>query len=699
MRLKITHLILFFPVLMFLTSENSAAQDYGKTDSLRQIVSGLNDNQQKADQLLLLAQAFYDNRALDSAVYYNEKAFLLSNTINYKAGEAEAVYKRGLIQNRLSNYNDAITSFRHYIVLIKQLNDNKGLGKGYLNLANLLKKQGNTDSAFYYYHESLSLNSILNDTLRYIAIYNALGNLYQDAKSQYDSAADYYLKTIHLCKESGRENLLGKVYDNLGKTFTRLREYDQANKYLELALENNRLNNDSQSMALNLTNIGNNYAEQDKFSQALESYDQASRLLEPFGEIQEKIDLYNNYAVVYKNTGKYDLALKNYYKALEFYRSQKLAEGTMIALKNIGDINKRLKKYDLALTYYDSSLAIAQSTGYKNNELDIIQSVSQTYFLSGNFKKAYELQSDFMMLHDSIFDLDKTRLINELTLKYEKEQDQARILALEKDNLEKDLNLQHRTSQRNAYLYAGITIIALALFLFLYIHQKRVKDRIIAQQRIHQLEEEKKLMAAKLLVEGQEEERKRIATELHDGLGVLLSATKMQFSTILDTSPGNEEIIKKATKMLEQASGDVRKISHNMMPGLLTKLGLYEAVEDLFEDINDHEKLKARCLIAEDLKRFPENQEIMLYRIIQEMVNNTLKYAEAKNILLEIRVHNDMLDIIYTDDGKGFEVEKMLESKSIGLKSIQSRVNFLNGKLALDSKPGAGVKYEIRIPA
>lgn len=699
MRLKITHLILFFPVLMFLTSENSAAQDYGKTDSLRQIVSGLNDNQQKADQLLLLAQAFYDNRALDSAVYYNEKAFLLSNTINYKAGEAEAVYKRGLIQNRLSNYNDAITSFRHYIVLIKQLNDNKGLGKGYLNLANLLKKQGNTDSAFYYYHESLSLNSILNDTLRYIAIYNALGNLYQDAKSQYDSAADYYLKTIHLCKESGRENLLGKVYDNLGKTFTRLREYDQANKYLELALENNRLNNDSQSMALNLTNIGNNYAEQDKFILALESYDQASRLLEPFGEIQEKIDLYNNYAVVYKNTGKYDLALKNYYKALEFYRSQKLAEGTMIALKNIGDINKRLKKYDLALTYYDSSLAIAQSTGYKNNELDIIQSVSQTYFLSGNFKKAYELQSDFMMLHDSIFDLDKTRLINELTLKYEKEQDQARILALEKDNLEKDLNLQHRTSQRNAYLYAGITIIALALFLFLYIHQKRVKDRIIAQQRIHQLEEEKKLMAAKLLVEGQEEERKRIATELHDGLGVLLSATKMQFSTILDTSPGNEEIIKKATKMLEQASGDVRKISHNMMPGLLTKLGLYEAVEDLFEDINDHEKLKARCLIAEDLKRFPENQEIMLYRIIQEMVNNTLKYAEAKNILLEIRVHNDMLDIIYTDDGKGFEVEKMLESKSIGLKSIQSRVNFLNGKLALDSKPGAGVKYEIRIPA
>jgi two-component system, NarL family, sensor kinase len=94
-------------------------------------------------------------------------------------------------------------------------------------------------------------------------------------------------------------------------------------------------------------------------------------------------------------------------------------------------------------------------------------------------------------------------------------------------------------------------------------------------------------MAAKLLVEGQEEERKRIATELHDGIGVLLSATRMQFSVLEEKSPENKDLINRASKMLEQASGDVRKISHNMMPGLLTKLGFLEAAEDLFERISD----------------------------------------------------------------------------------------------------------------
>jgi signal transduction histidine kinase len=239
----------------------------------------------------------------------------------------------------------------------------------------------------------------------------------------------------------------------------------------------------------------------------------------------------------------------------------------------------------------------------------------------------------------------------------------------------------------------------LALFIIIYFRQKSAHQRVVSEQKIRQLEEEKKLMGAKLLVEGQEEERKRIATELHDGLGVLLSATKMQFSTISDKSPENKVLIDKATRMLEQASGDVRKISHNMMPGLLTKLGFFEAAEDLFEHIGDTEGLNAVCTISGSQERLAENKEIMLYRIVQEMVNNTLKHAEAKNIELQIDVNQGIMDIKYSDDGKGFDLLQKLESESIGLKSIQSRVNFLNGKLDLASNPGEGVRYVLQIPA
>jgi signal transduction histidine kinase len=224
------------------------------------------------------------------------------------------------------------------------------------------------------------------------------------------------------------------------------------------------------------------------------------------------------------------------------------------------------------------------------------------------------------------------------------------------------------------------------------------KDRIIAEQRIRQLEEEKKLLAAKSLVEGQEDERKRVARELHDGLGVLLSTAKMAFTTLKDPKPENKLLIDKATKLLEQASGDVRKISHNMMPGLLTKLGLYEALEDLFEKIDETESIEVSIDIPEDVQRLPENQEIMLYRIVQEMVNNTLKHAAATSIGITIQQVNGMLEIHYSDDGKGFEVERQLDKKTLGLTSIMSRVDFLNGTVDITSKPGKGMKFAIRIP-
>jgi signal transduction histidine kinase len=173
----------------------------------------------------------------------------------------------------------------------------------------------------------------------------------------------------------------------------------------------------------------------------------------------------------------------------------------------------------------------------------------------------------------------------------------------------------------------------------------------------------------------------------------------MQFSTIVDKSPANRELIEKATKMLEQASGDVRKISHNMMPGLLTKLGFYEAIEDLFEHVDDTGKLKAECVISGDRSRLPENREIMLYRIIQEMVNNSMKHSGASNIRLRISLVEGALDIIYADDGVGFDFTQKLAAQTIGLKNINSRIIFLGGTYEVDSKPGEGVKYTIQIPA
>jgi signal transduction histidine kinase len=272
------------------------------------------------------------------------------------------------------------------------------------------------------------------------------------------------------------------------------------------------------------------------------------------------------------------------------------------------------------------------------------------------------------------------------------------MVELENESLQKSNQLEKRTNQRNRYLYGGSSILLIFIFFFTYYQQRTRKNRIIAQQRIKQLEEEKKFLAASSIVEGQEEERRRIAKELHDGLGVLLSSAKIHFATVRDKSPENKPLIDKASKLLEQATYDVRRISHNMMPGLLTKYGLFEAIEGLFDEIDDIKGLNAKIQIEGEPVRLKENTEIMLYRVLQELINNTLKHAEASNILLQMEIKPDILNVRYRDDGKGFDLEAEKNTKSIGLNSIVSRIKFLGGDLQIDSKKGEGVKFTFNVP-
>jgi two-component system, NarL family, sensor kinase len=319
--------------------------------------------------------------------------------------------------------------------------------------------------------------------------------------------------------------------------------------------------------------------------------------------------------------------------------------------------------------------------------------MAQNSYDMGDYKLAYNELKIHSERKDSMFKLEKERVLAELKQYYENEEDQASILRLEKDGLKKKI-------QRNSLFYSILGLIMVSLYGFLIFRHKLSKTKMLSEQKIIQLEKEQKLMTARNVVEGQEEERKRIATELHDGLGVILSATKMQFSAVRCNDSNDLKIVDKAIRLIEQANSEVRRISHNMMPGLLTKLGIYEALEELFENLVDCKEINARLEIEGDRRRLSENNEIMIYRIIQEMVNNTLKYGNASNIDLIIIISELKLTIHYSEDGNGFNLEKLIASgyKSIGLKSIESRVGFLNGSVSLETSPGKGVDYLIMMP-
>lgn len=686
--------LIIFLFFVFVCSPKLYPQS-NENDSLISVISGQPEIPAKADNLNKLGRAIYPI-SVDSAYLYIEQAFDLSVKLNYTKGQVDASYFKSVLDLRKGDCNSAMSNIEKCLEMVLYLDDTLRLAKGYYQLGSVLKETADYDLALYYSYKSLGLYLLLGDPVGIFGNYNSIATSYLK-KSEFDSAAYYYLEAIKICEQLGSETYLAMVYDNLAGVYYNEAQYETSLKYTNMGLEINLKYNSTGNLALSYTNLGRLAIKNDQFQEAFKYYDQAISLYEQLGDMSGIVGIYNNYGALYLDQSKYKQAIEQFDKAIEGARQIGSTEVWVTALGNKARALSRSGKISQAMALYDSCLALTYRTDDKDFRIIVLGNISDNYKRNGDYRRAFEYLVRKYNLQDSVYNIKKTKVINDLVQKFDKEKDQASILSLEKDNLQKDLNLRKRTSQRNAYLFGGLAIIVLTLFIVIYLRQRAAKEKIIASQKIRQLEEEKKMMGVKLLVEGQEEERKRIATELHDGLGVLLSATKMQIALVGDKSPENKEMVDKAYRMLEQAAGDVRKISHNMMPGLLTKLGFFEAVEDLFENIADSGERNAVCTITGDPDRLAESKEIMLYRIVQEMVNNTLKHAEAGNIELRISVLSGLLDLNYSDDGKGFDVMQKLESGSIGLKSIQSRVDFLNGKLAVVSKPGEGVKYTVQV--
>jgi len=676
-------------------------EENNETDSLRQLISLIPDKDDtiKVNLLLELSETYYDRNVLDTAQQYAGEAASLSRNIGYDHGIIESLYRHGLILNRYGYYKEGIDTVKKMIAISDSLQLVRDVAKGYWLYSAMQREMGEYEEAIDNLRSSLKIYNRINDSLCMLSVYNSLGNSFLRI-SEWDSASVYYHSAMKFCEALGHETGLASVLNNLGKTMCSLPkpDFEQAKEYLFRSLSINEKHNRMHSIALNYSNIGNLYNLINNLDSALFYYGLCEELNQQIGNKHGLANNHNNMGEVYEKQGKYRKAFDNYQMALSYYRNQDMAEGIDISILNIADIYVEEGKYTLAHIYYDSAIEVAREYNIKHLYDKALQNKSNAYYRAGDFRNAYDYLVRRYDFTDSIYNIETKARLDELKIKYEKEKDQAEILRLEKANLVKDLDLKKKTSERNISLFTGIGIIVLILFVLLYFRQKAAKNRIIAEQRIRQLEEEKKVLAAKALVEGQEEERKRIARELHDGLGVLLSTVKMQFTSIRDKSPENKPMIDKATQLLEQASGDVRKISHNMMPGLLTRFGLFEAVDELFEKVGDTEDLIVEKDIPVDAERLPENKEIMLYRILQEMLNNTLKHAGAKKIEIRMEVLPGKLKILYADDGKGFNVEEAEHSRSIGLQSIRSRVNFLNGKLNIESRPGEGASYSITIP-
>lgn len=213
---------------------------------------------------------------------------------------------------------------------------------------------------------------------------------------------------------------------------------------------------------------------------------------------------------------------------------------------------------------------------------------------------------------------------------------------------------------------------------------------------------EKELSQQKLITEitilAQEKERNELGLELHDNINQLLSVAKLYLGVVKTEKTFNEDMLERSYLHLEEAMQDIRKLSHTLVAPSLGHNGLKEALEDLAKSVQEPNKLMVQLLVDEDYDalQVDKNKELMLYRIVQEQLNNILKYAKATEVTIRLQQQCDNLILLIRDNGVGFDVQRQVNG--IGLKNINSRVNFYSGKMQLASAPGEGCTLEVSIP-
>lgn len=652
----------------------------------------------------------YQNQNPDKALKYGKQAFDLAKRIDFKKGIASSLFNIGYVYDEQSRYEEAIKHYLQALKIRKKLGDRNGIAANLNNIGNVHYALGNYAKAINHYLQSLKIYEKLALPVSPVPYSRYSAPL---EKSGEDRDEGFYKQGIALCL-----NNIGLVYWKQGKYLKAIDYYLQALKINEELLNslyfNKRRAEVRQLIAANLNNIAIIYYEQENYAKSLE-YDRQS--LKVYKELKDKKGIgriLNNIGEVYKIQGRYLEAEAYYLQSLKAF--EKLGDKQLIAasLNNIGIIyslrgglSGNTQYYEKAIEYCKKSLAIAREIGSKEYTKEAYLALAETYARLGehtvapfdkseHLKKAYKYHQRYSEIKDAVFNEESSKQIAEMQAKYEKEKNENRIALLTREKKVRKLELSRKEDEVKKQRTTIIALVLALVLAFLLYNRYRLKQKEKFNKEL--LKQQK--LRLKAIVETQEKERKRIARDLHDGIGQLLAGLKINMGRF-DKEIKNLSIEKKkafntSTKVLDQACNELRSISHQMMPRALSEAGLAATMDDLLDSTIKNSKLKYNFETHGIKKRLPENIEIGIYRIFQELLTNILKHAKANEIFIHLFKNKGHLILVIEDNGIGFKLNG--DKNGMGLTNIATRVEAMNGTFTLNPGPKQGTIINVRVP-
>lgn len=627
-----------------------SAQQRTPLDSLLSEIETAKEDSNKVLLLLNIGREFENERPLQAKDYYRQ-ARDLSQKIGYNRGILKFAANYTYLLNMEGKFDSSLAINLQAVDLAFKINDKEYQGKSLFNTGTSYNYLGEYKKAIEYYlrgrpyfegGDNILVEGQINDLLQ--TLNTQLG--------KYDSGIAYGRRAVVLLRKAGDGDLFAVSCMNLANNFSRKLQNDSAFSYLNQALSIARLEHNlnlEATVLINIIHIELNTFNLEKIKE------RAERILWLSGQT----DNIPNKVIAYRALGIY------YLRKEQFEESKK---------------------------FLDSSLNLASAAGLKDEMRKTLEELSNLHYAMHDYKYAAVYLGRSDSIGNAVMDEKLQLNIQDLEKKYETQKKEATI------QIQRAEIGQRKTMN---YLFAGGAA-ALLIILLLSLRTYHQKQKL-QKQRISELETEQRLSAAQSVLKGEEQERARLAKDLHDGLSGMLSGVKYSLQDMkgnLIMTEENRQAFERSMDMLDSSIQEMRRVAHNMMPEVLVRYGLDAAMKDYVAEINKAGMVKVvyQSMGLED-KEVEKSAALAIYRIVQELLNNVIKHARATEALVQLFNENDKLVVNVEDNGKGFDTRLSEEKGGMGWRNIRSRVELLNGKIDLQSSPdkGTAVNLEFNI--
>lgn len=632
---------------------------------------------------------------------FSQEHILLRYSNTEPVSKADSVAIMELIRKsrkfEYTNIDTAIIMVNEALQLSMKLKFGYGIGHAYITYSMYTTTQG-------HYHESNLLlkkaypycinQAGLNYDTRLLALWYGVSSYQAAYDGEYQQSANLAFAGLNLMNQRPDDTTLitqrTKAYNTIGSILQHLNQPQQAFYYLDKGLTLAMQQNDTLSLAQLYVNYGNASSLTNQWAQATRYYHKAIALCKEHNYLFVQQIAYLSIASMYRNTGQYDSAITYLKTAISLSDKTNPYLSKITPYQILGEVYINQKEYTNAIQYGKMALSLSEQLNTPQNIAVAHGLLAAGYGGTKQWEKAYMHQAAYTRLLDSVRGAGTLANINQLEVK-------SRVA--EKDMLltrqQLSLNQKESALREKNFWIAGALTCTLLLVAFLFSVRRNYSNKQKLQERTKEIDRLKATM------DGAEQERKRIAVELHDGIVSQLWGLKLNLTTTINKQQEAGSLLpadfKESLSYLDDTMNDLRYTAHNLSPEMALQSGLPKALADFCHKMNNQGDTDVHFQIYGQARPTDKNAALSIFRAVQELVQNALKHAKAATILVQLNCEEDITGVTVQDDGQGFDITNRKLKTGMGLHSVTERIQTLKGDIDIQSnEAGTSIYMEFK---